>query len=108
MKHFYCSPCSPARIMLTDVICSAVMTMLSAVLVGAVACLALGYRMEGSAACGGRDAARNGNPVNEGSRNGNGSRVGAVTDYHTNIDCGCVQPCGRKNLSMGVTDYENV
>ena len=48
LKHFYCSPCSPARIMLTDVICSAVMAMLSAALVGAVAFLILGYRMEGS------------------------------------------------------------
>ena len=48
LKHFYCSPCSPARIMLADVICSAVMAMLSAVLVGAVAFLVLGYRMEGS------------------------------------------------------------
>ena len=48
LKHFYCSPCSPARIMLADVICSAVMAMLSAVIVGTVACLVFGYRMEGS------------------------------------------------------------
>lgn len=48
LKHFYCSPCSPARIMLADVICSAVMSMLSAVIVGTVACLVFGYRMEGS------------------------------------------------------------
>ncbi|MGN1083617.1 MAG: ABC transporter permease, partial [Lachnospiraceae bacterium] len=48
LKHLYCSPCSPARIMFVDVICSAVMASISAVLVGAVACLVFGYRMEGS------------------------------------------------------------
>ena len=50
LKHIYCSPCSPARIMAVNVLCSGVMAVLSAILVGVTACLVFGYRMEGNAA----------------------------------------------------------
>ena len=48
LKHFYCSPCSPARLLMADVLCSGVMAALSAVCVAMVACLFFGYRMSGN------------------------------------------------------------
>lgn len=50
LKHFYCSPCSPARLLLVDIICSGVMAALSAVCVAIAACVLFGYRMSGSVA----------------------------------------------------------
>ncbi|MGN0205276.1 MAG: ABC transporter permease [Coprococcus sp.] len=50
LKHFYCSPCSPAWILGADVICSAVMAGISAIFVTLVAVLIFGYRMPGNAA----------------------------------------------------------
>ncbi len=50
LKHFYCSPCSPAWILGANVICSAVMAGISAILVTLVAVLIFGYRMPGNAA----------------------------------------------------------
>lgn len=50
LKHFYCSPCSPARLLLVDMICSSVMAALSAVCVALVACVLFGYRMSGNVA----------------------------------------------------------
>lgn len=48
LKHFYCSPCSPAWLLLADTICSAVMAAVSALLVSAVAVFCFGYRMQGN------------------------------------------------------------
>lgn len=48
LKHFYCSPCSPVRILAVDTLCSGVMSAISAVCVAAAAYLVFGYRMEGS------------------------------------------------------------
>lgn len=48
LKRLYCSPCSPVRLLLADVMCSAVTAALSAIIVSIVACVFLGYRMEGS------------------------------------------------------------
>lgn len=48
LKHFYCSPCSPARLLLADVICSGVMAVISAICVAVVACVIFGYRMNGN------------------------------------------------------------
>lgn len=48
LKHFYCSPCSPAWILGADTICSAVMAVISATIVAAVAVLCFGYRMQGN------------------------------------------------------------
>lgn len=48
LKHFYCSPCSPARLLLANVLCSGIMSLLSAALVTVAACGIFGYRMEGS------------------------------------------------------------
>lgn len=49
LKHFYCSPCSPGWILGADTICSAVMAVLSALLVWAVSVVCFGYRMQGNA-----------------------------------------------------------
>lgn len=49
LKHFYCSPCSPAWILGADTLCSAIMAGISAILVSAVAVFGFGYRMEGNA-----------------------------------------------------------
>ncbi|MGN0293242.1 MAG: ABC transporter permease [Lachnospiraceae bacterium] len=48
LKHFYCSPCSPAWILGADTLCSAVMAALSALLVWLTATAGFGYRMGGS------------------------------------------------------------
>ena len=50
LKHFYCRPCSPAWILGANVICSAVMAGISAILVTLVAVLIFGYRMPGNSA----------------------------------------------------------
>ncbi|MBP3460286.1 MAG: ABC transporter permease [Lachnospiraceae bacterium] len=48
LKHFYCSPCSPIWILGADTICSAVMAVVSALLVSIVSVLCFGYRMQGN------------------------------------------------------------
>lgn len=48
LKHFYCSPCSPSRILGVDTICSAVMAGISALLISLTAVIFFGYRMKGS------------------------------------------------------------
>ena len=48
LKHFYCSPCSPARLLFVDMICSGVMAALSAICVTITACAGFGYRMSGN------------------------------------------------------------
>lgn len=48
LKHFYCSPCSPAWILAADTICSFVMAAISALLVSGVSVAAFGYRMQGN------------------------------------------------------------
>ena len=50
LKHFYCSPCSPTRLLFVDMICSGVMAALSAVCVTFAACVLFGHRMSGSVA----------------------------------------------------------
>lgn len=50
LKHLYCSPASPARILTADTLCSGVMSDISAVLVAASAVIVFGYRMEGNPA----------------------------------------------------------
>lgn len=50
LKHLYCSPPSPARILAADTLCSGVMSAISAVLVAASAVIVFGYRMEGNPA----------------------------------------------------------
>lgn len=47
LKHLYCSPASPARILAADTLCSGVMSVISAVLVAVTAIIVFGYRMEG-------------------------------------------------------------
>lgn len=49
LKHFYCSPCSPAWILGADTLCSAIMAGISAILVSTVVVFGFGYRMEGNA-----------------------------------------------------------
>ena len=48
LKRLYCSPCSPVWILAADTMCSAVMSVLSAILVAVAAGLFFGYRMEGN------------------------------------------------------------
>ena len=48
LKHFYCSPCSPARLLFVDMLCSGVMAALSAICVTITACAGFGYRMSGN------------------------------------------------------------
>ena len=48
LKSFYCSPCSPALLLGADVLCSAVMSIISAILVSGTAVIAFGYRMDGN------------------------------------------------------------
>ena len=50
LKHFYCSPCSPAWILGADTLCSVVMAGISALLVTAAAVFGFGYRMKGNPA----------------------------------------------------------
>lgn len=48
LKHFYCSPCSPVWILGADTICSAVMAVISAILVSVTAIVCFGYQMQGN------------------------------------------------------------
>lgn len=48
LKRLYCSPCSPARLLAADVMCSGVMAALSAICVSIAAFVGFGYRMEGN------------------------------------------------------------
>lgn len=48
LKHFYCSPVSPACLLGADTLCSAVMAAISALLVSGVSAVCFGYRMQGS------------------------------------------------------------
>ena len=47
LRRMYCSPCSPARLLACDVICSGVMAVLSTLILTAAA-VVFGYRMPGS------------------------------------------------------------
>ena len=47
LKHLYCSPASPARILAADTLCSGIMSAISAVLVAVTSIIVFGYRMEG-------------------------------------------------------------
>lgn len=49
LKSFYCSPASPATLLGADVLCSAVMSAISAVILTLVAVVVFGYRMSGNA-----------------------------------------------------------
>lgn len=48
LKSFYCTPCSPAWLLGADVLCSAVMAILSAAIVALASVVLFRYRMEGS------------------------------------------------------------
>ena len=48
LKHFFVTPCSPVRMLGANVLCSAVMAILSAVAVVLVSVLIFGYRMQGN------------------------------------------------------------
>lgn len=48
LKRLYCSPCSPARLLAADVMCSSVTSALSVIGVTLVATIGLGYRMKGN------------------------------------------------------------
>ena len=48
LRRMYCSPCSPARLLACDTICSGVMAILSTLILTAAAVLVFGYRMEGT------------------------------------------------------------
>ena len=48
LPRMYCSPCSPARLLACDTICSGVMAILSTLILTVAAVVAFGYRMEGN------------------------------------------------------------
>lgn len=48
LKHFFVTPCSPVRMLGANVLCSAVMAILSAVAVMLVSVFVFGYRMQGN------------------------------------------------------------
>ena len=48
LKHFFVTPCSPVRMLGANVLCSAVMAILSAVAVVLVSVFVFGYRMQGN------------------------------------------------------------
>ena len=48
LRRMYCSPCSPARLLLCDTLCSGVMAALSTLILTVAAVGLFGYRMEGS------------------------------------------------------------
>ena len=48
LRRMYCSPCSPARLLACDTICSGVMAILSTLILTVAAVVAFGYRMEGN------------------------------------------------------------
>ena len=48
LRRMYCSPCSPARLLACDTICSGVMAILSTLILTVAAVIFFGYRMEGN------------------------------------------------------------
>ena len=48
LRRMYCSPCSPARLLACDTICSGVIAALSTLILTAAAVVFLGYRMSGN------------------------------------------------------------
>ena len=48
LRRMYCSPCSPARLLACDALCSAVMAALSTLILTAAAVVVFGFRMQGS------------------------------------------------------------
>ena len=48
LRRMYCSPCSPARLLACDTICSGVMAILSTLILTVTAVMAFGYRMPGN------------------------------------------------------------
>ena len=48
LRRMYCSPCSPARLLACDTICSGVMAILSTLILTVAAVAFFGYRMEGN------------------------------------------------------------
>ena len=48
LRRMYCSPCSPARLLACDVICSGVMAVISTLLLTVAAVVVFGYRMQGN------------------------------------------------------------
>ena len=49
LRRMYCSPCSPARILVCDTLCSGVMAASSTLILTAAAVVFFGYRMQGNA-----------------------------------------------------------
>ena len=48
LRRMYCSPCSPARLLACDTLCSGVMAVISTALLTVTAVVFFGYRMEGN------------------------------------------------------------
>ena len=48
LRRMYCSPCSPARLLACDTICSGVMAILSTLILTVAAVVVFGYRMDGN------------------------------------------------------------
>ena len=48
LRRMYCSPCSPARLLACDTICSGVMAILSTLILTVAAVVVFGYRMPGN------------------------------------------------------------
>ena len=48
LRRLYCSPCSPARLLTCDTICSGVMAVLSTLILTLAAVIFFGYRMQGN------------------------------------------------------------
>ena len=48
LRRMYCSPCSPARLLACDTLCSGVIAALSTLILTAVAVVGFGYRMPGN------------------------------------------------------------
>ena len=48
LRRMYCSPCSPARLLTCDALCSAVMAALSTLILTVAAVVVFGFRMQGS------------------------------------------------------------
>ena len=48
LRRMYCSPCSPARILICDTLCSGVMAVSSTLILTVAAVVVFGYRMQGN------------------------------------------------------------
>ena len=48
LRRMYCSPCSPARLLACDTICSGVMAVISTLILTVAAVIFFGYRMAGN------------------------------------------------------------